>query len=46
MLSYKKTFIRKYKAERHNNQVHDEIAVIFNKDTDRIPEKRDIIDLA
>jgi hypothetical protein len=30
----KKTFSRKYNAERHNKIVHDEMAIVYNKETD------------
>jgi hypothetical protein len=33
---------RKFNAERHNNKVHDGIAVISNKEIGRILDKRDI----
>ena len=29
----KKTFPRRYNAERHNKSIHDEMAIVFNKDT-------------
>ena len=29
----KRTFIRKFNAERYNNKIHDGIAAIFNKET-------------
>ena len=29
----KKTFPRRYNAERHNKLIHDEMAIVFNKDT-------------
>jgi|tagenome__1003787_1003787.scaffolds.fasta_scaffold20704187_1 hypothetical protein len=32
-ISCKKTFSRKFKADRHNNIVHEEMAIIFNKET-------------
>jgi len=34
--SCKKTFSRKFNAERHNKIVHDEMAIIYNKETDWI----------
>ena len=39
----KQTFTRKFNAERHNNNVHNGIAAIFNKETeDKISDKRNI----
>jgi hypothetical protein len=38
--SCKKTFSRKYNAERHNKLKHDEMAVVYNKETDWISNKR------
>src|SRR3954470_12801725 len=32
--SCKKTFSRKYNAERHNKIVHEEMAMVYNKETD------------
>src|SRR3954470_9098343 len=32
--SCKKTFSRKFNAERHNKIVHDEMAMVYNKETD------------
>ena len=39
----KQTFTRKYNAVRHNNKVHNGIAVIFNKETGWISDKRNMI---
>jgi hypothetical protein len=36
----KKTFSRKYNTERHNIAIHNEMAVIYNKETDWISNKR------
>jgi predicted ribosome quality control (RQC) complex YloA/Tae2 family protein len=36
----KKTFSRKYNAERHNKLKHAEMAVVYNKETDWISNKR------
>jgi hypothetical protein len=36
----KLTFSRKFNAERHNNKIHDGIAVIFNKETGWKSDKR------
>jgi hypothetical protein len=38
----KKTFGRRYNAERHNKQVHDEMAVVYDNKTNRISAKRTI----
>jgi hypothetical protein len=29
----KKTFPRRYNADRHNLQIHNEMAIVYNKDT-------------
>jgi hypothetical protein len=36
----KKTFGRKYNAERHNIRIHNEMAVIYNKETGWVSNKR------
>ncbi len=36
----KRTFGRKYNAERHNISIHNEMAVIYNKETDWVSNKR------
>jgi hypothetical protein len=36
----KKTFGRSYNAERHNKQVHDEMAVVYDNKTNRVSDKR------
>ena len=41
--SCKQTFTRKFNGERHNNIVHNGIAVIFNKKTGRMSNKRDLV---
>jgi hypothetical protein len=38
----KKTFSRKYNADRHNIAIHNEMAVIYNKETDWVSNKRKI----
>jgi hypothetical protein len=38
----KKTFTRRSNAERHNIAIHNEMAVIYNKETDWISNKRKI----
>jgi hypothetical protein len=38
----KKTFSRKYNADSHNISIHNEMAVIYNKDADWISNKRKI----
>jgi hypothetical protein len=38
----KNTFGRKYNAERHNITIHNEMAVIYNKETDLVSNKRKI----
>jgi hypothetical protein len=38
----KKTFTRRANAERHNIAIHNEMAVIYNKETDWISNKRKI----
>ena len=38
----KETFTRKGNAERHNIAIHNEMAVIYNKETDWISNKRKI----
>jgi hypothetical protein len=35
----KKTFGRRYNADRHNLQMHNEMAVVYNKETDQISNK-------
>ena len=36
----KKTFGRRYNAERHNKQVHDEMAIVYDNKTNRVSDKR------
>jgi hypothetical protein len=38
--NYKRKFSRKYDAERHNIAIHNEMAVIYNKKTGWISNKR------
>ena len=42
MTSCKKTFSRKFNAERHNELQHGSFAIIYNKDSDWISPKRKI----
>ena len=35
----KKNFGRRYNAERHNKQVHDEMAVVYGNETNRVSDK-------
>ncbi len=38
----KKTFSRKYNAERHNTDIHNEMSVIYNKENNGVSKKRKI----
>src|SRR3989337_160833 len=44
--SCRKTFSRKYNAERHNKDIHNEMAVIYNKENDWVSKKRIIDNVA
>jgi hypothetical protein len=35
----KKTFGRRYNAERHNKQVHDEMAIVYDNKTNKVSDK-------
>ena len=35
----KKTFPRRYNADRHNLQIHNEMAIVYNKENDEISNK-------
>ncbi len=42
----RKTFSRKYNAERHNTDIHNEMAVIYNKENNWVSKKRKIGNVA
>jgi hypothetical protein len=42
----RKTFSRKYNAERHNTYIHNEMAVIYNKENNWVSKKRKIGNVA